>query len=497
METNRIIRNVISISTFFAGVLLVYCIVCFFNTVFLSKDFFIVVLIILLCLCDFYINELLSEKEISSEHIGKLKREHLQKEEKIKAKEKEQNECINKCYRDIDAIINMMMEDITNKPTILNLRDNSVKVFSAVYGELKKEYEARKLFLEKNYQENNELLREECDQIKKNLENQYQEERKKLFDILKNGFPFKKVSSLYADSVTIIFKENASFLKNKKHPAISASEVVLAMKAETKKHISAYKEMLYKYEFLLSTFPELKKYVDDEEALISLGNYENYEDFDSNKDRVADYLSKDEWMKLGINERNQLALDRYKKKSKSNWVIGIEYEMYIEYILRKNGFTTIPFGSLKGIEDLGRDIIAKKINNKGEMVTYIIQCKNWSTHKEIHENTICQLFGTTMEYDIQNNQMFQKTVPVLYTTTRLSDIAMEFAKRLGVKVIVTAKGDYPMIKCNINDGNKIYHLPFDQQYYRVHVNKAGEFYAWTVKEAVDAGFRRAYRHIIN
>lgn len=73
METNRIIRNVISISTFFAGVLLVYCIVCIFNTVFLSKDFFIVVLIILLCLCDFYINELLSEKEISSEHIGKLK----------------------------------------------------------------------------------------------------------------------------------------------------------------------------------------------------------------------------------------------------------------------------------------------------------------------------------------------------------------------------------------------------------------------------------------
>lgn len=316
----------------------------------------------------------------------------------------------------------------------------------------------------------------------------------RLKSIIESKAPFIYSASLSSDMNTYIYDNEQKYLRHKKHPAIGASEVVLAMKAETKKHITDYKEMLYKYEFLLNTFPELKKYVDDEEALISLGNYENYEDFDSNKDRVADYLSKDEWMKLGINERNQLALDRYKKKSKSNWVIGIEYEMYIEYLLRKNGFTTIPFGSLKGIEDLGRDIIAKKTNSKGEMVTYIIQCKNWSMSKEIHENTVCQLFGTTVEYDIQHKRMFQKTVPVLYTTTKLSDTAMEFAKRLGVSVVVAPKGDYPMIKCNINDGNKIFHLPFDQQYYRTLIDKPGEFYAWTIEEAVQAGFRRAYKH---
>ena len=350
-------------------------------------------------------------------------------------------------------------------------------------------------FKSKEYELKCEVEREKNALKIRNLE--IDESWKRIKSIMESKAPFMYSASLYSDMNLYIYDNARHYLRNKKHPAISASEVVLAMKAETKKHISAYKEMLYKYEFLLSTFPELKRYIDDEEALISLSSYDNYSDFDLNRDRASDFLSKEEWMKLSVNERNQLALDRYKKKNKSNWVIGIEYEMYIEYLLRKDGFITIPFGSLKGIEDLGRDIIAKKINNKGEMVTYIIQCKNWSTHKEIHENTICQLFGTTMEYDIQNNQMFQKTVPVLYTTTRLSDIAMEFAKRLGVKVIVTAKGDYPMIKCNINDGNKIYHLPFDQQYYRVHVNKAGEFYAWTVKEAVDAGFRRAYRHIIN
>ena len=45
------------------------------------------------------------------------------------------------------------------------------------------------------------------------------------------------------------------------------------------------------------------------------------------------------------------------------------------------------------------------------------------------------------------------------------------------------------------DGEKIYHLPFDQQYDRTIIGDcAGEFHAFTVKEAEDAGFRRAFKH---
>ena len=52
-----------------------------------------------------------------------------------------------------------------------------------------------------------------------------------------------------------------------------------------------------------------------------------------------------------------------------------------------------------------------------------------------------------------------------------------------------------MIKCNINEKNngKIYHLPFDQQYDNVKIDKEGEFFAMTVQEAEEAGFRRAKR----
>ncbi|OYO31097.1 hypothetical protein CD932_08160 [Janthinobacterium sp. PC23-8] len=55
--------------------------------------------------------------------------------------------------------------------------------------------------------------------------------------------------------------------------------------------------------------------------------------------------------------------------------------------------------------------------------------------------------------------------------------------------------DYPLIKCNVNGRNKIYHLPFDQQYDRVRISPArGELYVRTAQEAEKLGFRRAMRH---
>jgi hypothetical protein len=107
---------------------------------------------------------------------------------------------------------------------------------------------------------------------------------------------------------------------------------------------------------------------------------------------------------------------------------------------------------------------------------------------------ICQLYGTTIEYRLKHKDE-KKVIPMLVTTTELSDIAKAFAEELGVVIKILPYEDFPMIKCNINNGVKIFHLPFDQQYWRTDINKPGEFYAMTVAEAEAAGFRRAQRHI--
>lgn len=348
---------------------------------------------------------------------------------------------------------------------------------------IQNEYKSKQDSLYREYNKKDSILR-------------FRENR--LNNIIDNYQPFVYSASLCADMKMHIFDDNIHYLKNKKHPANNAAEVIKQMRKEARNFVSRYNEMLYKYEFLTNVFPELLQYVDNDESLLSLCEAKDFDDFTEERDRVSDFVSKEEWDKLDTDERNQLALDRYKKKNKSNWVIGIEYEMYVEYVLRKSGYKTIPHGSLKGLRDLGRDIIAYKTDKLGNNNVYIIQCKNFSSikGKEIHENVVCQTFGTAIEYQISHKtELFKRVIPVVYSTVPLSDTASDFAEKLGVTFVLCKKGDFPMIKCNIGkNGEKIYHLPFDQQYYRTQIKSPGEFYAWTVSEAVNEGFRRAFKY---
>jgi hypothetical protein len=162
-------------------------------------------------------------------------------------------------------------------------------------------------------------------------------------------------------------------------------------------------------------------------------------------------------------------------------------------------------GIENGLEDLGRDLVCIKGNE-----IEIVQCKCWASHKTIHEKHINQLFGTTVKYFIDHYQktnekntinLFPELINLgqikatFITSTKLSETAKNFAKALGVKFIEEKMLDkYPLIKCNIApNGDKIYHLPFDQQYDKTLIKNKGEFYASTIKEAEEKGFRRAFR----
>lgn len=86
---------------------------------------------------------------------------------------------------------------------------------------------------------------------------------------------------------------------------------------------------------------------------------------------------------------------------------------------------------------------------------------------------------------------------IFVTSTTLSDTAVRFANALGIEVSQGVPLErYPCIKCNVShrDGERIYHLPFDQQYDRTRITKSrGDMYVSTLKEAEQAGFRRAWR----
>ena len=236
-----------------------------------------------------------------------------------------------------------------------------------------REFNRFKYELEKDFKE----ITEETDK----LEEAYSQ-------AMKTSNPFRHVAEMYADWETIVYEKAAHFQRTKPHPAIKRAEEIKELREKTRTHIREFKEMKFKYLFLLDAFPELKQYVDDEEALAHLADYKDFDDFKNERDEVFDWLSPEEYRNMSEVKRNQLALDRYKKGKKSDWQVGMEYEMYIGHLLRENKFAVIQFGIEKGLNDLGRDIIASRVEN-GIRYIYIIQCKNWSKGRPVHENVVC------------------------------------------------------------------------------------------------------------
>jgi len=297
---------------------------------------------------------------------------------------------------------------------------------------------------------------------------------------------YPHLAAIQADLMTAHYARSAFYLRNKKSPALVEAQRIDELKKETKKICEEKKLIEYKLAYIEECFPNINDIFDDgfnEESDFELETSEN-------TDRVKFYLSAEEYRSLSTTRKNQLALDRYLLGRKSKWQIGRDYEMYIGYLYENQGFNVQYTGIIENFEDMGRDLI---VTRQGK--TYIIQCKNWSKEKTIHEKHIFQLFGTVTLYNIDH-----ATAPacgVFVTTTELSSKAKLIADYLGIKVSHINLGDFPRIKCNINrtTGEKIYHLPFDQQYDRVVVEKNhGESYEFTVKDAESKGFRRAFKH---
>lgn len=307
----------------------------------------------------------------------------------------------------------------------------------------------------------------------------------------------KWLARFIAEADQVFDKSIVGDLRSKRRPAYKAAEEVSLARAERR----AYKEKLKFLEYQLQSykeyFPFLEEYEDAilDEAITLVPGEDNIEAIE-NADPVLRYVQKSEFESLSSSQRNQLALDRYLAGKLSQAGIGRMYERYLGYLYERDGWFVEYHGIVEGYEDLGRDLICTK-----DEEVQIVQAKCWSAEKVIREKHLFQLFGTTQMYlmYLPREDLLSPSVSSVFTTTTvLSDVARQAAKwlKINVKERFPLAKDYPMIKCNINQSSKekIYHLPFDQQYDRTKiVPRFGEFYASTVAEAERRGFRRAYR----
>lgn len=271
-------------------------------------------------------------------------------------------------------------------------------------------------------------------------------------------------------------------------------DYVAHLRAHALEHIKEYEDKKadelaelfkyqYKFEYLLSIYPELRKFKDDDA-------YINYMHEEEKRCNIKNWLSDEEYFQLSEEGREQLAVDRYISDSSkwSDWEKGRNYEIYCAYILYNEGYDIIQEGLNKKLEDKGRDIIA--IHRESGKVL-IVQCKNWKS--EVRENIIFQLFGSYAQWLFENGRKLYDpdVVPWIYVTGSVSPVAQDCAKMLKIQIRHLPMGPFPPIKCNVNKntGEKIYHLPFDRHYDLVKINAKGKGYKFEIAEAIQEGFR--------
>lgn len=350
-------------------------------------------------------------------------------------------------------------------------------------------------------------MQQKLEQDRTFLETLRQQDRlatENIFREKSNGFPW--LAKAFADYLALRDQQIASYLEKKKHPAFQAAEAVRTLTAEKSEIRARYKVASYLLEYYETLFPWLIEFRGEDLDDLIRQKSENREmgvESETDIDPARVWLTEAEYNTLSSVEKYQLALTRYWSKKKTPWELGRDYERYVGYLYETAGYQVYYQGIIKGFEDFGRDLISKK-----DDIVEIVQCKYWSQKKTIHEKHINQLFGTTVEYWIKTRHgrghqleffpasiQSERIVPCFVTSTQLSDSAREFSNALGVKVRENLPLErYPSIKCNVSraTNEKIYHLPFDQQYDKTLVEQErNECYVETVLEAERLGFRRA------
>jgi hypothetical protein len=292
------------------------------------------------------------------------------------------------------------------------------------------------------------------------------------------------LADFVAEALTAKDQALVEVLARKKRPALAAAQEVRGVKEEKRELIGRVKHLEYLLKTLYEDYPVLGDYETDilnDNATLDLDM-----EATPDADRVSSFISAEDYKRLKPAERNQLALERWLGRKKSSVEIGRMYERFVGARYETDGWVVEYHGATQGLEDLGRDLICRKGSK-----TCVVQAKYWAAHKTIHEKHIFQLYGTTFLFGRESGNPKQ-VKGVLHCTSQVSATARDAAKALEIEIVELAMDrDYAMIKCNINGKDKIYHLPFDQQYDRVQLVKAGERYVKSAAEAERLGFRRA------
>ena len=138
-------------------------------------------------------------------------------------------------------------------------------------------------------------------------------------------------SEMCSEVSGLLDEYKARELELKSRPSMKGAQQVRVIKKEKRLLIKDKKYLEYQLKTYEDYFPiieEIKDYIlEDDDFLFNLGDKDIKEEVDPSQK----FLSPEEFKKLPIDQKNQLALDRYLKKKHSKLEIGRFYERYLGY----------------------------------------------------------------------------------------------------------------------------------------------------------------------
>jgi len=136
------------------------------------------------------------------------------------------------------------------------------------------------------------------------------------------------VTTIHTDLLTAEAESLSRQLERKKHPALKAADEVRKFKDGIADTLGRLKYAHYKAAIYEAAFPFLIDLVEGapvENLTAPIARGERSDD------PARQFLTEVEYTKLSSAEKSQLALERYKRRGKSNWEIGRDYERFIGY----------------------------------------------------------------------------------------------------------------------------------------------------------------------
>jgi len=241
--------------------------------------------------------------------------------------------------------------------------------------------ESEKSQLKRHFEEIKELqaaVNDKTDMLreaKRNLSRSSERESGLLALIDEKNRHFPWLATAFSDYQELLGKLDADSLLKKKRPAPKAAERIKVASRRASIAEKQFRSLKYRIDFYEKYFPWIIDVAGDslEEFLNARENEISKVSETQNDDPVRKMLSLQEYNALSGVERNQMAFDRWMQKKKTNWEVGRMYERFIGFQYEEKGYRVEYFGAIKGLDDLGRDLIVRDTGK-----TMIVQCKYWA-----------------------------------------------------------------------------------------------------------------------